>query len=73
MKVKLILGTIIMALTALFILQNTTAVGIHFLIWSLSLNGALLFFIILALGIVAGWLLHAFVVFRKKASKKSDI
>lgn len=72
MNGKLILGILIMALTALFIMQNAAAVSIHFLTWTLALNGALLFFIILVLGIVVGWLLHTFFAFRKKASKKSD-
>lgn len=71
MNGKLILGVTIIGLAALFIMQNAAAVSINFLTWTLSLNGALLFFIILLLGIVVGWLLHAFVVFRKKAPKKS--
>ena len=70
MKIKLILAVIIIGLVAIFIIQNIMAVSIHFLIWTLSMNGALLFIIILILGIVIGWLLHTFITFRKKASNK---
>jgi uncharacterized integral membrane protein len=70
MNGKFILVVIIIGLVAIFIIQNIMAVSIHFLAWTLSMNGALLFIIILILGIVIGWLLHTFITFRKKASSK---
>jgi lipopolysaccharide assembly protein A len=70
MSGKLVLVVVIIVLVALFIIQNITAVSINFLAWSLSMNGALLFIIILILGIVIGWLLHSFIIFRKKGSGK---
>jgi uncharacterized integral membrane protein len=70
MNSKLILVVVIIGLVTLFIIQNMTAVSINFLVWTLSMNGALLFIIILILGIVTGWLLHTFIIFRKKASGK---
>jgi len=69
MNVKLILGLVIVGLVALFIIQNSAAVSIRYLAWTLSMNGALLFFIILMLGVVIGWLLHS-LVYRKKSSRK---
>jgi len=68
MKGKLILIVVIIGLIALFIFQNAETVSINFLAWALSMNGALLFIIILMLGIVVGWLLHTYAIFRKKAS-----
>lgn len=73
MNAKLILGVVIIGLVAIFIIQNAAAVSIHFLAWTLSMNGALLFIIILMLGIVVGWLLHTFVIFRKKAPRKPGV
>jgi uncharacterized integral membrane protein len=70
MNSKLILVVVIIGFVTLFIIQNMSAVSINFLVWTLSMNGALLFIIILILGIVTGWLLHAFIIFRKKASGK---
>jgi uncharacterized integral membrane protein len=70
MHLKIILVVVITCLVVLFIMQNTTAVSIHYLVWTLSMNGALLFFIILMLGIVVGWLMHTFVIFRKKTSRR---
>lgn len=70
MNGKLISVMVIIGLVALSIIQNTAAVSIHFLAWTLSMNGALLFIIILMLGIVVGWLLHTFLIFRKNASRK---
>jgi uncharacterized integral membrane protein len=71
MNGKLILGLASIGLVALFIIQNAAAVSIHYLAWTLSMNGALLFFIILMLGVLAGWLLHGF-VYRKKSSRKQS-
>lgn len=68
MKGKLILIVVIIGLIALFIFQNAAPVSINFLAWALSMNGALLFIIILMLGIVVGWLLHTYAIFRKKPS-----
>lgn len=68
MKGKLILIAVIIGLIALFIFQNAAAVSIHFLAWTLSMNGAFLFIIILMLGITVGWILHTYAIFRKKAS-----
>jgi lipopolysaccharide assembly protein A len=58
MSFKLIIGLILAAVVALFILQNVTTMDLTFLFWTLSMSRALLMFLILSIGILLGWLLH---------------
>ena len=58
MSFKLIIGLILAAVVALFILQNVTTMELTFLFWTLSMSRALLMFLILSIGILLGWLLH---------------
>jgi uncharacterized integral membrane protein len=50
---------ILVALIALFGLQNTNVVSVRFLFWTLSMSQILLILILLALGILLGWLAHS--------------
>ena len=58
MKPKLIIGAILAGLALVFIVQNTTVMDLRFLFWTLSMSRALLMFLILAVGMILGWLLH---------------
>ena len=58
MRFKLIIGLILAAVVALFILQNVSTMELTFLFWTLSMSRALLMFLILSIGILLGWLLH---------------
>jgi uncharacterized integral membrane protein len=58
MKPKFIIGAILAVLAALFIMQNVAVMDLRFLFWTLSMSGALLMFLILAVGVILGWLLH---------------
>lgn len=45
------------AFVLIFVVQNTEVVEFRFLLWRLSMSRALMLFGVLAIGIVAGWLL----------------
>jgi lipopolysaccharide assembly protein A len=59
--VKLILVALVTALVVTFVMQNLAAVEIRFLFWTFALSRALLVLIVLAVGILLGWLLSALV------------
>jgi lipopolysaccharide assembly protein A len=58
MNAKIILGIILVGMTAVFLIQNAASVDMTFLFWTLSMSRALLMFLILSLGFILGWLLH---------------
>lgn len=58
MNHRLVISIVILALVAVFILQNTEVVEIRFVFWKLAMSRSLMFFLILGAGIVAGWFLH---------------
>ena len=57
MKIKLILGLILMGLVAVVALQNAEIVTVRFLLWQFSLPQALMSLASMAVGVVAGLLL----------------
>jgi uncharacterized integral membrane protein len=65
MSFKLILILILAGLAVIFITQNVAAVEVNFLLWSLSLSRALLIFFVLIIGLVLGWFLNSYFVYRK--------
>lgn len=58
MNTKLIILLTLLALAAVFIFQNTDVVELHFLFWKLAMSRALMFALLLFIGLVAGWFLH---------------
>jgi uncharacterized integral membrane protein len=70
MKPKLIIGGILAGVVLLFIIQNVTVMNLRFLFWTLSMSGALLMLLILAVGIILGWLLHSGFSRRKSTTEK---
>jgi uncharacterized integral membrane protein len=65
MNFKLILILIIVGLAVIFITQNVAAVEVNFLLWSLSLSRALLIFFVLIIGMILGWFLNSYFVYRR--------
>ena len=55
---KMVLSLAGLALFLIFVIQNTEAVDVEFLFWSFQTRRALLLFIVLAIGIGTGWILH---------------
>ncbi len=58
MNLKL-LGTLgLVALASIFILQNANVVELHFLFWKISMSRALMFVLLVLIGMAIGWLLR---------------
>ncbi len=66
MNFKLILSVILAGLAVIFIIQNTAVVDIRFLSWTLSMSRLLLFFLLLAIGVILGWLLRGYSAHRTR-------
>jgi putative membrane protein len=69
MSFRLILTIICVGLVVVFVVQNVAVVEIKFLIWSIEMSRALLYFLIFVLGLLSGWFLNAHVKQSKKRSK----
>lgn len=66
MSLKLIVGLVLAGLVVVFAIQNAEPVEFHFLIWSFALSRALMMFILIAVGMLLGWLLHAVTTYRER-------
>jgi uncharacterized integral membrane protein len=67
MNYKLVTGLVLIFLVVIFIIQNTAVVEIRVFFWALGMSRVLLMFILLAIGIIVGWLLNSYSVHRKKS------
>jgi len=56
--IKLISVFTLLGLILLFTLQNSAVVELRFLFWKLAMSRALLVFMILAIGMMIGWLIR---------------
>lgn len=66
MNFKLILVLVIAGLVVAFIAQNAAVAQIRFLFWQAEMSRALLLFLVMAVGILTGWLMHAYFLHGKK-------
>jgi len=57
MNYKMPLVIILLLLVVIFTLQNTEQVNISLLFWHVTLSRALMIFLVLAIGLLAGWIL----------------
>ena len=57
MNYKMPLVIVLLLLVVIFTLQNTEQVNISFLFWHVTLSRALMIFLVLATGLLAGWIL----------------
>jgi len=57
---QIIPGVVLSGLAVVFIGQNVAVTELRFLFWTLSMSRALLMFLIFAIGIILGWLLHSY-------------
>jgi len=67
MNIKLFSSLLLIGLIVIFTVQNAAVVEIQILFWKLAMSRAILIFIVLATGLIIGWLLHGYV--RIKRSK----
>lgn len=66
MNYKLWLSLILAALALIFMIQNAAIVEIHFLFWTVSMSRLIWMFLLLAIGLLIGWLLHSLHTLRNK-------
>ena len=66
MDAKLIGVLVLAGLVVLFIIQNVAVVEIRLLFWSIQISRSLLMFLLLVVGMIIGWFLHAYL---KKSRK----
>lgn len=59
LNLKFIVGIVLAALVVMFLIQNVGMMEVRFLVWSFFMPRSLLLFIVLAIGIVAGWFWHS--------------
>jgi len=57
-RLRLIFALTLVALVVVFALQNVTLVEVQFLFWGLALPRALLIFVVLMIGVIAGWFIR---------------
>lgn len=58
MNLKLSIMLSLIALGAVFIVQNVDVVEIRFLFWTVSMSRALMFVFLIIIGLIVGWLLR---------------
>ena len=73
-NVKVIFSLILIGLVVIFSIQNADVVSVHFLTWNFTISLALLVFIVLAFGLLSGWLMQSLFLRkeRKRATKKAE-
>jgi uncharacterized integral membrane protein len=69
MKYKMPFILILSGLAVLFIIQNVAVVEIQFLFWATQMPRSLLMFLLLAIGVIIGWILHGYVRHRESKSR----
>jgi uncharacterized membrane protein YciS (DUF1049 family) len=73
MQLRLILWLALLAVFALFVAQNAQVVEVRFLIWRFAMSQAVLLFFVLAAGFGAGWIMHAWIAWRRvRGPARSD-
>ena len=62
MNPKLIIIIFCIALATIFIIQNADVVELRFLLWTITMSRALMYTLLLLIGIAAGWLLRSYML-----------
>ncbi len=65
MNIKLAISASLILIVIIFIVQNTAVTELRFLFWTLAMSRSLMMFLLLGIGITAGWFLHAYFANRK--------
>lgn len=66
MKLKIILGAILLLLTLVFSVQNAEVVDVQFFAWKFSISLALILFAALAAGLIGGWAVSSALQIQRK-------
>lgn len=59
MNYRLTAVLVLLGLVVVFVTQNAAVVEIRFLFWALDVSRAVVIFLALAVGVVAGWILRS--------------
>jgi uncharacterized integral membrane protein len=73
MNYKLIFTLILVGLMVIFIVQNVSVVEIRFLFWKASMSRSIMIFLVLAVGIVTGWMLRSHFGGSEKSKDMSSV
>ncbi len=57
-NLKLVASLVLVGLVVIFVVQNTEVLNVEFLIWSFEIRRAFLIFLVLAIGIIVGWVVR---------------
>ena len=67
------IGLVIIAIIAtVFCVQNLATIEVAFFTWSVSAPRALIFLAVFGMGLIAGYLVHAFRPRRQRASRETE-
>jgi len=73
MNLKLVTILTLIALAAIFIVQNTDVVALRFLFWQIDMSRSLMFISLMLIGIGTGWFLHGHFLHKMHQSEKDNI
>lgn len=67
---KLAIALVLLGLLVIFSIQNAEELQVRILFWTVTTRRAFMLFIILAIGIVVGWVLHGLSASRRQSSSR---
>ncbi|RPI50448.1 MAG: LapA family protein [Deltaproteobacteria bacterium] len=73
MNYKLIFTLVLVGLMVIFIVQNVAVMEIRFLFWKASMSRSLMIFLVLAVGIITGWVLRSYFGGSEKSQDVSSV
>jgi uncharacterized integral membrane protein len=73
MHFKLTTGLVLASLAVLFVIENAAVVEVRFLFWHLFMSLSLFVFLLFAIGVAIGWLLHSYLMYRRGSVTKKQI
>ena len=73
MNPKLLISLFLIALVAVFIIQNAEVVELHFLFWQMGMSRALMFILLVLIGTAIGWLLRGHMLHQAQRQERKDV
>ena len=72
MNSKLLITLFLIALAAVFIIQNAEVVELRFLFWQIAMSRALMFILLVLIGTAIGWLLRGHMLHQAHRQERKD-
>ncbi len=73
MNIKLVVTLVLIALAAIFIVQNAAVVDLRFLFWTITMSRALMFVFLVLMGIAIGWLWRGHMAHKDGPKENQDM